>query len=130
MFEPDAESNDLTDRILNAAFHVHTVLGAGLLERVYQESLYFTLQKRGFQVVKEKYLPVDFEGEKIDAGFRLDLFVEDKIILEIKAVDRLLPIHEAQLQTYLKLSGNNLELLLNFNTMRLKDGIKRVVMTK
>ncbi len=130
MFEPSLEDNKLSEAVLNSAFHVHTVLGPGLLEKVYQEALFYVLVHKGFKVEKEKYLPVNFEGHKIDAGFRLDLLIEDKLILEIKAVERIIPIHEAQLQTYLKLSGKNYGLILNFNTLSLKQGIKRVVMTK
>ena len=130
MFEPSLEDNKLSEDVLNAAFHVHTVLGPGLLEKVYQESLYFVLNKRGLKVEKEKFLPVDFEGHKIDGGFRLDLLVEDRLIIEIKAVEKIIPIHEAQLQTYLRLSKKHYGLILNFNTLKLKDGIKRIVMTK
>lgn len=106
---------------------VHTALGPGLLESAYQECLYFELKKAGFVVEKEKPLPLIYQEVKLDCGYRLDLLVEGQIIIEVKSVDKLADIHLAQVLTYLKLSGNRFGLLINFNVVRLKDGIKRVV---
>jgi GxxExxY protein len=121
------EINPLSREIINAAIKVHTVLGPGLLESAYQGCLVHELRNRGLRVATEVELPVFYEGAKIDVGYRLDIVVEELIILELKSVDRLIPIHTAQLLSYLKLSGKQLGLLLNFNVMRMKDGIKRVV---
>ncbi len=106
---------------------VHTALGPGFLESAYQECLYFELRKVGLLVEKEKSLPLIYEEVKLDCGYRIDLLVEGKIVIEIKSVDALADIHLAQVLTYLKLTGNRFGLLINFNVVRLKDGIKRVV---
>ncbi len=106
---------------------VHTALGPGLLESAYQECLFFELKSTGFLVEKEKPLPLIYQDVKLDCGYRLDLLVNGKIIIEVKSVDALADIHLAQVLTYLKLTGNRFGLLINFNVVRLKDGIKRVV---
>ncbi len=119
--------NIISSRIIQAAIEVHKALGPGLLESAYQETLYYKLKKAGLKVVKEKALPLVFEEVKMDIGYRVDLMVEDKVIVEIKSVEALNDIFLAQILTYLKLSGCKLGLLINFNVMLLKQGIKRVV---
>ena len=119
--------NIISSRIIQAAIEVHKALGPGLLESAYQETLYYKLKKAGLKVEKEKALPLVFEEVKMDIGYRVDLMVEDKVIVEIKSVEALNDIFLAQILTYLKLSGCKLGLLINFNVMLLKQGIKRVV---
>ncbi len=113
--------------VLDCSFKVHTALGPGLLESAYEECLYYELQKSGLKVRKQKALPLVYEDVKLDVGYRLDLLVENKVIIEIKSVDSLADIHLAQILTYLKLSGCKLGLLVNFNVRHLKNGIKRVI---
>ncbi|MEQ8363052.1 MAG: GxxExxY protein [Cyclobacteriaceae bacterium] len=119
--------DSLTEKIIGCAIKVHTALGPGLLESAYQECLFFELKRAGFLVEKEKSLPLIYQEVKLDCGYRLDLLVDGKIIIEVKSVDALADIHLAQVLTYLKLTGNRFGLLINFNVLRLKDGIKRVV---
>lgn len=130
VYEISEETNRLSKDILDSAFYVHTHLGPGLLEKVYEESLAHVLRQRGFQIDQQKVLPVQFDTIKIDAGFRPDLIVNDQIIIELKACERILPIHEAQIHTYLKLSQKTLGLILNFNVPSLKNGIKRIAMAQ
>lgn len=118
--------NDVTGQVVDAAMKVHSELGPGLLESAYEACLAYELSKRGMKVLKQVGLPVVYEGEHLDVGYRIDLLVEDMVIVEIKAVDALAPIHQAQLITYLKLSGKRLGLLINFNVPRLKEGIRRI----
>jgi GxxExxY protein len=122
------EENKITERIINAAIRVHKALGPGLLEKVYEECLCHLMIKDGLRFERQKELPILFEDVYLDAGFRMDFVVEDKIILELKATEKLIPLHEAQLYTYLKISKLPLGLLLNFNTKLLKDGIRRIAM--
>ena len=122
------ELNRLTDGIIGAAIAVHRELGPGLLESAYEACLEFELLDRGFRVERQKELPVVYRTIQIDCGYRLDLRVEEQVVIELKAVDKVLPIHEAQMMTYLKLSGHRLGLLINFNVKLLKDGIKRIAM--
>ncbi len=122
------ELNRLTEGIIGAAIAVHRELGPGLLESAYEACLEFELLDRKLHVEWQKELPVIYRSIRIDCGYRLDLLVENKIVLELKAVDKVLPIHEAQLMTYLKLSGHRLGLLINFNVKLLKDGIQRIAM--
>ncbi len=119
--------NEISKEILNAAFKVHTALGPGLLESAYQECLFYELKKRGLQVEKEKPLPLIYEEVKLEIGYRIDLLVENKVIIELKSVEALNDVHLAQILTYLKLSDCKLGLLMNFNVKSLKLGIKRVV---
>lgn len=119
--------NELATKIIGHAIEVHTSLGPGLLESVYQECLYYKLVKEGHKVEKEKAMPIIFEEVKIDCGYRIDLLVDDTILIELKSVESLNDIHLAQTLTYLKLGGFKLGLLINFNVFRLKDGIKRVI---
>lgn len=122
------ELNKLPEIIIGSAIAVHRELGPGLLESAYEACLAFELVDRGLQVTCQKELPVIYRSFRVDCGYRLDLLVEEKIIVEVKAVETVIPIHEAQLMSYLKLSGPRLGLLLNFNVKLLKDGIKRIAM--
>jgi len=119
--------NSITRRIINAAIEVHRELGPGLLESVYTCCLMDELQNSGLFAEKHVLLPVCYKGRKLDKEFIIDILVEDKIILELKSVETILPVHEFQLLTYLKLSGKKLGLLINFNVSYLKDGIRRKI---
>ena len=119
--------NRITESIISAAIEVHRALGPGLLESAYEACLIFELAQRGLKVEQQKPLPVVYREVKLDCGYRLDLLVEEAVIVEVKAVERLMPIHQAQLLSYLKLSGCKVGLLINFNIKVLKDGIRRVV---
>lgn len=121
------EESYLTEKIIDCSIKVHKALGPGLLESVYQSCLYYELNKSGLLVEKEKALPVIYEEVKLDCGYRIDLLIEKKIIVEVKSVDALSDIHLTQVLTYLKLSNNRFGLLINFNVLKLKDGLKRVV---
>ena len=125
----NAEINldSITGIIIDAAMKVHSALGPGLLESAYEACLKYELSKRNLVVESQVILPVFYDGIRIDAGYRIDLLVENEIILELKAVEKIIPIHEAQLLSYLKLSNKQVGLLLNFNVLHLKDGITRVV---
>ena len=120
------ELNDITGQIVDAAIKVHTALGPGLLESAYQACLAYELRQRGLRVVTEVALPVQYEGIDLDVGYRLDLLVESQVIVELKSVEKMIPLYEAQLLSYLKLSGHRIGLLINFNVVRLKDGITRL----
>lgn len=130
MHEIDPKLNLISGKIVNLSMQVHTLLGPGLLERVYEEALCYYLIKEGLFIERQKEIGIQLEQVKLECGFRADIVVEKSVIVEIKTVDRLAPIHGAQLMTYLKLSGLNLGLLLNFNVTSMKDGIKRIVCTK
>jgi GxxExxY protein len=119
--------NEISQTIIGCAIEVHKILGPGLLESAYEECLYYELQMSGLKVEKQKSLPLVYKEVKLDAGYRIDLLVEDKVVIEIKSVDALNDIHTAQVLTYLKLSGCKLGLLMNFNTLKVVDGIKRLV---
>ena len=121
------EDNDLTSRIIDAAIKVHKTLGPGLLESAYKECHYYEMIKSGLFVEKEKPLPLIYEGVKLDCGYRIDLLVESRIIIETKAVEALNDIHMGQILTYLRINKTRIGLLLNFNVLKMKDGIKRVV---
>jgi GxxExxY protein len=126
----DAETqsfNELTERVIGACIEIHRALGPGLLESAYEECLCHELSIAGISFERQKSLPVHYKNVKLDCGYRLDLVVEQKVIVELKAIENLMPIHEAQLLTYLKLSGLTLGLLINFNVPMLKNGIKRIV---
>jgi GxxExxY protein len=120
-------TEDVTKKVLNAAFKVHTALGPGLLESVYETCLVYELRSAGLKVESQITLPLDYGGMIIDSGFRLDLLVEECVIVEIKAVENMIPLFDAQLLTYLKLTKIRLGLLINFNTIHLRDGITRLV---
>ena len=121
------ELNQITETIIGAAIEVHRTLGLGLLESAYEACLAFELTDRRLKVERQKPQPVVYREVTLDCGYRLDMLVEEKVIVEVKAVDQLAPIHQAQLLSYLKLSGCNLGLLINFNVKVLKLGIRRVV---
>jgi GxxExxY protein len=115
-------------KVLDCAFEVHSNLGPGLLESVYEECLIFELQNAGLKVEKQKNLPLTYKGLLLESRLRIDILVENQIIIELKAVEELTDVHLAQTLTYLKLSGCKLALLVNFNVTHLKNGIKRVIM--
>ena len=118
--------NDLTGEVIGAAIEVHKILGPGLLESAYEECLCRELELRKFLFERQKELPVEYKGVKLDCGYRLDIVVANRLIVELKACDSLQPIHEAQLLTYLRLTGIKVGLLINFNVPVLKQGIKRL----
>jgi len=120
--------NELSRQIVDAVFQVHRTLGPGLLESVYEACLCHELKKRGIAFKSQVALPVVYDGVEIEAGFRIDIWVEDRLVVELKAVDELHDIHAAQLLTYLRLTGNRLGLLINFNVPVIKQGIKRIVL--
>jgi GxxExxY protein len=119
--------NELSKIVFDAGLKVHKALGAGLLESAYEECLHYELRKFGLLVEKQKTLPLFYEDVHLDAGYRIDLLVEKKLVIEIKSVEALNDLHLAQILTYLKLSNCKLGLLINFNVVLFKDGIKRVV---
>mgnify|MGYP000246037323 CR=1 FL=1 len=121
------ELNEISGQVVDAAMRVHSALGPSLLESAYEACLAHELRKRGLHVEQQCVLPVTYDGVRIDVGYRLDMLVESQVIVELKAVENIAPIHEAQLLSYLKLSGKKLGLLINFNVLHLKDGIKRMV---
>jgi GxxExxY protein len=119
--------NELSKIIIGKAIEVHRALGPGLLESAYQECLFFELKEIGLEVIKEKTLPIVYKDIKLDHGYRIDLLVDNRVVVEIKTVDSIIDVHEAQILTYLKLGNYKLGLLINFNVKLLKDGIKRFV---
>jgi GxxExxY protein len=119
--------NEITHEIIGAAMEVHKRLGPGLLESAYEECLLYELRLRNLKVERQKGIPVVYKEVKLDCGYRLDLPVEGKIILELKSVEGLAPIHEAIILTYLRLSGHKIGLLINFNVKVLKDGVRRFI---
>lgn len=117
----------VTKELVDSALKVHSALGPGLLESAYEECLAYELVERGITVSRQKLLPIRYGQIEIDAGYRLDLLVDDQIVVELKAVGSLLPVHEAQLLSYLKLGGFHMGFLLNFNVRRMKEGIRRML---
>ena len=124
---PKSENDLLTEQIIGLAIEVHRQLGPGLLESAYEECLCFELKQEGLPFRRQVALPVVYKSVRLDCGYRLDIVVQDQVILEIKTVERLLPVHEAQMLTYMKLSGIRTGLLLNFNSAVLRDGIRRLM---
>lgn len=120
------ETDVLTQKVIGCAIEVHKQLGPGLLESTYESCLMHELQQIGIEAINQVELPIQYKEMKIDAGYRLDILLPDQLIIELKAVDKLAPIHTAQLITYLKLSGIKTGLLINFNVTKLVDGIKRI----
>lgn len=120
--------DEISGAIVDAAMKVHTHLGPGLLESSYEACLVHELRKRGLSVDAQVPLPILYDGVRLDAAYRLDLLVEGQVVVELKSVEQLLPIHEAQLMSYLKLSGLKVGLLINFNVVHLRDGIRRRMM--
>jgi GxxExxY protein len=130
LIEISGQTNRISKEILDSCFYIHTKLGPGLLESVYEETLFHFLKEKSLKVERQKVLPIQIDNLVIPSGLRLDLIVEDSVIVELKAVEKIAPIHEAQMHTYLKLSGTPLGLIINFNVRSLKDGIKRIAMSK
>jgi GxxExxY protein len=121
------EIDEITESVIGAAIAVHRALGPGLLESAYEACLAYELVDRGLSVERQKAVPVVYRGVKLDCGYRIDLLVQEKVIVELKAIERFEPIHIAQVLSYLKLSGCNVGLLINFNVKVLKDGIRRLI---
>jgi GxxExxY protein len=119
--------NEIAKEIVNSCYNIHVKLGPGLLESVYEEILFFELSKLGFYVERQKSIPVIWEWKKMDIGFRTDLIVENKVIVELKSVEMIASVHPKQLLTYLKVTGLKLGLLINFNEKLIKNGITRIV---
>ena len=122
------EFDELSNRVIGCAIEVHRQLGPGLLESAYERCLSFELLGANIRHEVQKELPIDYKSIKLDNGYRIDVLVKDELIVELKSVDRILPIHEAQLLTYMKLAGIKTGLMINFNVCRLKDGLKRFVL--
>ena len=119
--------NDITYKIIGCAYEVHKILGPGLLESTYETCLCYELEKQGLKFEKQKELMINYKGTTLNNGYRIDILVEDSIVLELKSVENLLPIRTAQILTYLKLSEHNLGLLINFNVTNLQNGIHRYI---
>ncbi len=119
--------NQLSSKIIGAAIEVHRILGPGLLESAYEGCLCYELELRKIKFERQESLPIIYKGKRLDCGYRLDIVIENKIITELKSIEKIEPIHKAQLLSYLKLSGQKLGLLLNFNVSVMKDGIVRLV---
>ena len=122
----ETQRDPLTEKVIGAAIEVHRTLGPGLLESAYEECVAYELANAGLNVARQVGLPVQYKGVGLECGYRIDLMVNDSLIVELKTVEALLPIHEAQLLTYLKLSGISTGLLINFNVPVLKDGLRRM----
>ena len=121
------EHNLITGNIVNAAFQIHKQLGPGLLESVYEAVLFHELKTRGFHVERQKPISISFNGMNFDEGFRADLVVEKKVIVELKSIEKVIPTHKKQLLTYIKLSGMRVGLLINFSEYLIKNGVTRIV---
>jgi len=119
--------NEIAQQIVDSAYKIHKELGPGLLESAYQSILIYELQKRGLRIDAEKPVPIIYESIKLDVGFRADLIVEDKVIVELKSIEQVAPVHKKQLLTYLRLADKHLGLLINFGAPLIKDGITRIV---
>lgn len=126
--ESHFKDDDVSKIVVDCAFRVHQQLGPGLLENAYEECLSILLAKRGIPFKRQAQMPIYFEEQKINIGYRVDLLIENSLIIEIKAVEKVIPLHNAQLMTYMRLSQINAGLLINFNTKMFKDGIKRFVL--
>jgi GxxExxY protein len=119
--------NEIAREIVDSAFRIHTTLGPGLFESVYEAALKFKLEKRGLHVDRQQGIPIVYEAIRFEEGFRADLIVEHKVIVEVKSIEALAPVHRKQLLTYLRLTDKRLGLLINFNVELIKDGIKRII---
>lgn len=128
MLTGSQELNALSYKIIGCAYEVHKILGAGLLESTYETCLCYELDKSGIKYEKQKELPIQYKNTMLDNGYRIDILVENQIVIELKSVESLLPIHTAQIMTYLKLSKKRLGLLINFNTTNLQNGMRRYVL--
>ena len=125
----DYKYSELTSKIIGCAIEVHKVLGPGLLESAYEECLSYELQKAGLNIERQKALPVVYKDIKLDCGYRIDILVENAVVLELKSIDAVSPVHEAQILTYLKFSEKEVGLLINFNVTLLKNGLKKYIMS-
>ncbi len=119
------EINQITEKIIGCAINVHRALGPGLLESAYEECLAFELENAGLKIERQKPVPVVYKDIKLDCGYRIDILVENEVIIELKTVEAIIPVHEAQILTYMKFANKQIGLLLNFNVTLLKNGIKR-----
>ena len=119
--------NEMSGKIISSAMKVHTKLGPGLLENAYETCLSYEIRKTGMKAERQKTLPLIYDGKRMDIDYKIDILVEDTIIVELKSVERIIPIYEAQLLSYLKISGKQIGLLINFNVEHLRNGIKRMV---
>jgi GxxExxY protein len=119
---------EITEPVVIAAIEVHKILGPGLLESAYEQCLAYELKQKGINFKLQQGLPVEYKGIKLDCGYRIDIFVEENLIVELKSVDKILPIHEAQILTYMKLAKVKVGLLINFNVLRVMEGLKRFVL--
>jgi GxxExxY protein len=128
--EVDAELDEIAKQVVDAAFKVHFNLGPGLLENAYEACLAYEIGAKGLKVEKQVEVPLDYQTVHLNVGYRIDLLVENRLIVEVKAVESLLPVHRAQVITYLKFSGNQLGFLVNFNAPILKKGLERIVLSK
>ena len=126
--DTEAQRDPLTGRVIELAIEVHRQLGPGLLESAYEECLCYELSQAGLKFERQVALPINYKSIKLDCGYRMDIVVENRVVLELKTVEKILPIHEAQLLTYMKLSQIRTGLILNFNVPMLRDGIKRLVL--
>jgi GxxExxY protein len=122
------EFDDVSGKVIGCAIEVHKCLGPGLLESAYERCLSYELTAEGLKHETQKELPINYKGLKLDTGYRIDLIVEDSVIIELKSVEKILPIHEAQILTYMKLAEIKTGLLINFNVIKVKEGIKRFVL--
>ena len=122
------EFDDLSNKIIGCVIEVHKNLGPGLLESTYERCLAYELNAKGLKYETQKEIPIEYKGIKLDAGYRIDIMVENSVILELKSVEKILPIHEAQILTYMKLAETRTGLLINYNVLKVKDGIKRFVL--
>jgi len=122
------EFEELSNKIIGCAIEVHKILGPGLLESAYKECLCYEFRQKGLRFVTEKPVPIIYKGIKLDCGYRIDILVEDEIILELKAIEGILPVHEAQILTYLRFAEKKVGLLINFNVTMLKLGLRRFVL--
>ena len=120
--------NEIAKIVFESGLQIHKTLGPGLLESAYEECLYFDLVNAGLEIEKQKSLPLIYKEIKLDAGYRVDFLIENKVIIEIKSIEALHPIHTAQVLTYLKLSNCKLALIINFNVLLFKDGVKRIIL--
>ena len=125
----DYKYSELTSKVIGCAIEVHKVLGPGLLESAYEECLAYELQKAGLNIERQKALPVVYKDIKLDCGYRIDILVENAVVLELKSIDAVSPVHEAQILTYLKFSEKEIGLLINFNVTLLKNGLKKYIMS-
>lgn len=130
MLLDDQRLNGLTHNIIGAAIEVHRHLGPGLLESIYFECLLFELHERRIRCVSQRPLPIAYKGAQLAASYRIDLMVEEMVVVEVKSIERLLPVHTSQVLTYLRITGCPAGLLINFNVPRLMDGVKRVLLTR